>query len=353
MHTSNQLHTTGPTGTEPTPQTMRAIVQRAYGSAETLRVAEIDRPAIDADEVLIEVHAAGVDRGVWHLMTGLPYLVRLAGFGVTKPKTPVPGLDVAGRVVAIGGDVTRFAVGDEVFGIGRGAYAEYAAAKENKLAHKPANVTFEQAAVAAISGITALQALTDIGRIEPGQNVLVIGASGGVGSYAVQLGKALGATIAGVASGAKADLVRSLGVDCVIDYTTTDYLDGSTHFDLIVDTGGLNPVRRLRRALTRTGTLVIVGGEGGGRWTGGIGRQLRATLLSLFVPQRMRTFISEEHHRHLERLARHLVSGAVVPAVGRSYRLDQVPLAIADLEAGRITGKSVITVRDSDAPHAG
>lgn len=335
------------------PRTMQAVVQRAYGPPGMLELAEIDRPEIGAGEVLVEVHAAGVDRGVWHLMTGLPYLVRLTGFGLTRPKTPVPGLDVAGRVVAVGDEVSRFEVGDEVFGIARGSYAEYAVAPESKLAHKPAGITFEQAAVAAISGGTALQALTDAGGLEPGDRVLVIGASGGVGSYAVQLAKALGATVTGVASGAKAGLVRSLGADHVVDYATSDYLDGSARYDLIVDTGGLNPVRYLRRALARGGTLVIVGGEGGGRWTGGIGRQLRAALISVVVPQQMGMFMSKEHHSHLERLTGFLEDGRVVPAVGRRYRLDQVPEAIADLEAGRAAGKSVIVVRDEHDPAAG
>lgn len=306
--------------TTATSRTMRAIVQHTYGIAETLHLADTARPEIAPDEALIEVHAAGVDRGVWHLMRGLPYVVRLTGFGLTRPKTSVPGLDVAGRVAAVGSQVTRFAVGDEVFGIAEGAYAEYATAKESKLAHKPADFTFEQAAVVAISGSTALQALTDVGRIAAGQKVLVVGASGGVGSYAVQIAKALGATVTGVASGAKGDLVRSLGADDVIDYAATDYLDGTTRYDLIIDTGG-------------------------------IGRQLRATAWSLFVPQRMRTFISREHHSDMERLADHLEGGAVVPAVGRRYRLDQVPAAIADLAAGLAAGKSVIVVKD--APDAG
>ena len=178
---------------------MRAVTQRAYGSADVLDVTTIDRPVIAGDEVLIEVVAAGLDRGVWHLMAGQPYLIRIMGFGLTRPKNPVLGMDVAGHVVAIGQDVTRFAVGDEVFGIGRGTYAEFAAAKESTLVHKPAGVTFEQAAASAISGITALQALTTVGRVEPGQHVLVIGASGGVGSFAVQLATALGATVTGVA----------------------------------------------------------------------------------------------------------------------------------------------------------
>ncbi len=342
-------HTTDPTNTTPTPATMAAIVQREYGSAETLRLEEIARPEIAADEVLVEVHAAGVDRGVWHLMTGLPYLVRISCYGFRRPKTPVPGLDVAGRVVAVGEKVTRFAISDEVFGIASGAYAEYAAAKETKLAHKPASTSFEAAAAAAISGITALQALTDAAGVESGDRVLVIGASGGVGGYAVQIAKALGATVTGVASAAKAELVTSLGADHVIDYRAGDYLDGSAKYDVIIDTGGLNPVRRLRKALDRKGTLVIVGGEGGGKWTGGIGRQVRATLLSAFVPQRLQMLISKEHHSHIERLADFLENGSVVPAVTRRYRLADVPEAIDDLSAGRAKGKSVIVVRDHEA----
>jgi len=329
--------------------TMRAVVQNQYGSADALATAVIDRPDIAPDEVLIEVVAAGVDRGVWHLVTGRPFLVRLAGYGLTRPKTPVPGLDVAGRVVAVGDEVSRFQIGDEVFGIARGAYAEYAAAKEAKLAHKPAGVPFGQAAVTAISGITALQALTDVGQVQAGQSVLVIGASGGVGTYAVQLATALGATVTGVASAAKADLVRSLGADHVIDYAAGDYLDGETRYDLIVDIGGLNSVARLRRALERAGTLVIVGGEGGGSVTGGIGRQLRAKLLSPFISQRLTFFISAEAHSHMERLTEYLESGAVTPAVGRRYSLDEVPAAISDLEAGRARGKSVIVVQETGA----
>jgi NADPH:quinone reductase-like Zn-dependent oxidoreductase len=335
--------------TDKVATSMRAVVQKDYGPARTLSLASIDRPELGPDEVMIEVVAAGVDRGVWHLMTGRPYLVRLAGYGITKPKNPVPGLDVAGRVVAKGEEVERFQVGDEVFGIAKGAYAEYATAVESKLAHKPADLTFEQAAVAAISGITALQALTDVGGVEVGQEVLVIGASGGVGSYAVQIAKALGATVTGVASAAKADLVSSLGADHVIDYGTTDYLDGSHRFDLIVDIGGLNPIRKLRNALNRGGTLVIVGGEGGGRWTGGVGRQVRAKMTSPFVSQRLTFFLSAEHHSHMDRLARLMETGEVTPAVGLRYQLEQAREALADLEAGRASGKSVIIVRDEDA----
>ncbi len=324
---------------------MRAVVQHAYGSAEILHTEAIARPQAGAGEVVVRVHAAGVDRGVWHLMTGLPYIVRLAGYGITKPKQPVPGLDVSGRVVAVGDGVTRFEVGDEVFGIASGAYAEFAVAEERKLSHKPDNLSFDRAAVTAISGITALQAVLDHGKVEAGQRVLVIGASGGVGGYAVQLAKAAGAVVTGVASGRKAALVESLGADCVIDYRDTDYLDGSVRYDLIIDTGGRNPLRRLRRALTTDGTLVIVGGEDGDKLTGGIGRQIRAKLLSPFVSQRLVMFISEEHHRHIDRLAEYIRRGEVTPRVGRRYELDSTATAISDLVAGRAEGKSVITIQ--------
>jgi len=346
--TSNLSDSTTPT--EPLSATMRAIVQRAYGSADQLEMAIVDRPAVAPDEVLIEVHAAGLDRGVWHLMTGTPYPIRLAGFGLTKPKQPIQGLDVAGRVVAVGSDVTRFSPGDEVFGIASGSFAEYAVAKQDKLAPKPSTTTFEQAAASAISGITALQALTDVGKLHAGQRVLVIGASGGVGTFTVQLAKALGADVTGVASTAKLDLVRSLGADHVIDYTTDDPVDGSRQYDLIVDIGGRTPLRALRRALTSRGTLVIVGGEGGGRWTGGIGRQLRAMLLSPFIGQRLTTFVSKEARSSIERLAEFIRTGAVVPAVGQCFDLDHTADAIRQMEAGATRGKSVIVVR-TDQDH--
>ena len=323
--------------------TMRAIVQRRYGSVETLQLGTAARPSVAADEVLIEVHAAGVDRGVWHLMTGLPYLVRFMGFGLRRPAQPVPGADVAGRVVAVGRDVERFKLGDQVFGIASGAFAEYAAAKEHKLALKPASLSFEEAAVASVSGITALQALTDIGRMEAGQEVLVLGASGGVGSYAVQLAKALGGKVTGVASTGKLDFVRSLGADEVIDYSTSDPL--ARRYDLIIDAGGRNPLRRLRSALTPSGTLVIVGGEGGDRLTGGLARQIGAVLWSPFVSQRLTMFISTEDHRFIDRLAGFIERGEVKPAVGARYELEEASAAIADLVAGRAEGKSVIVVR--------
>lgn len=325
--------------------TMRAVTQRAYGSAEVLDVTRINRPAIAADQVLIEVAAAGLDRGVWHLMTGKPYLIRILGFGLTRPKNPVAGMDVSGRVVAIGDDVTRFAVGDEVFGIGLGTYAEFAAAKESKLLHKPDTITFEQAAASPISGITAVQALLSHGRIEAGQHLLVIGASGGVGSFTVQLAKALGATVTGVASTRKLDAVRALGADHVIDYTTQDIDEGERRYDLIVDTGGRNELSRIRRALTPTGTLVIVGGENGDSLTGGVGRQLRAALLSPFLKQRLTFFVSDESLDSLEVLAERLEEGTIVAAIGQRFTLEEVPQALRAMEVGTLTGKAVVKVK--------
>lgn len=334
--------------TTETTRTMQAITQFEYGGPDTLTLSEVPVPEVGDDEVLIRVHAAGVDRGVWHLMAGEPYLIRVLGFGFRRPKNPVPGLDAAGVVVGVGANVDRFDIGDRVFGIARGAYAAYAVADAKKLSHMPEATSFEAAAVSAVSGITALQALTDVAAIEPGQSVLVIGASGGVGSFAVQIARALGGRVTGVASGAKADLVASLGADRVIDYTKDDYLDGRTTYDIIIDTGGRNPVRRLRRALKRSGTLVIVGGEGGDRLTGGIGRQMRATLVSPFVPQKLGTFMSKEHHRSIDRLAAMIAEGQVTPAVGERYALSDAAEAIRRLANGDSAGKSVITIGDAD-----
>jgi NADPH:quinone reductase-like Zn-dependent oxidoreductase len=323
--------------------TMRAIVQQAYGGAEVLRLDRIARPQIAENEVLIQVRAAGLDRGTWHTMAGRPYLMRVMGFGFRGPKNPVPGLDVAGTVVAVGSAVTRFEPGDEVFGVAKGSFAEYAAALESKLAPKPKGLTFEQAAVVPISAMTALQGLTDVGKVEAGQRVLVIGASGGVGSYAVQLAKAFGAQVTGVASTSKLDLVRSLGADHVVDYTREDFADGTRHYDLVLDIGGNPRLSRLRRALTPTGTAVIVGGEAGGKVTGGFGRSLRAPLVSLFVKQRLAMLTNKERGSDLERLTPLLESGAVVPSIDRSYPLEQVAGAMGHLIAGQVRGKVSIT----------
>jgi len=322
---------------------MKAIVQDTYGSPDVLKLREIDKPKVGDDEALVRVHAAGVDRGVWHLMTGLPYLTRLA-FGLRVPKTPVPGMDLAGVVEAVGKDASRFRPGDEVFGVGKGTFAEYALAREEKLAPKPANLTFEQAAALAISGLTALQGLRDHGRIEPGQEVLIVGASGGVGTFAVQIAKAFGGRVTGVCGAAKVEMVRSIGAYHVIDYTREDFAEGDPRYDLILDIGGNSSLSRLRRALAPKGTLVIVGGEGGGRWLGGSDRQLRAMMLSPFVGQKLLAFVSPENHEDMMALKELIESGKVMPVIDRTYPLAEVPEAIRYLEEGHAKGKVVITV---------
>jgi NADPH:quinone reductase-like Zn-dependent oxidoreductase len=323
---------------------MKAIVQDTYGSADVLELRDIDPPEIADDQVLVRVHAAGVDRGVWHLMAGLPYPIRMAGYGVRAPKYPVLGMDLAGVVEAVGKDVIVFTPGDEVFGIGKGAFAEYAVAPESKLAPKPANLTFEQAAAIAISGLTALQALRDVAKVQAGQKVLVIGASGGVGTYAVQVAKAFGAHVTGVASTSKLDLVRAIGADEVIDYTTQDFAAGDTRYDVIVDIGGNASLARLRRALTPTGTVAIVGGETGGRWLGGFDRMLRAPMLSPFVSQDLRSVTASENAADMVILKDLIEAGQVTPVIERSYPLAEVPDAIRHIEAGKARGKVVITI---------
>jgi NADPH:quinone reductase-like Zn-dependent oxidoreductase len=326
---------------------MRAIVQDAYGTTDVLSLREIDRPTVGDDEVLVRVHAAGLDQGVWHLMAGLPYMVRLMGFGLRAPRTPVPGSDVAGTVEAVGRNVTRFAPGDEVFGTGAGTFADYTRAREDKLARRPANTTFEQAAAVPVSGTTALQALRDTSELRRGQHVLVVGAGGGVGTFAIQLAKAFGAQVTGVCSIAKADLVRSLGADAVIDYTREDFADRAQRYDLIVDTAGNRSLADLRRALSSGGTLAIVGGEGGNRWTGGFGRQIfRAPVLSLFVGQRLRPVIAKERSSDLDVLRGHIEAGDVTSAVDRTYPLADVPDAIRYMRSGAVRGKVVISVRN-------
>src|SRR3954468_433459 len=261
---------TNPTATATTM--MRAVVQDRYGTSEVLRVARVPRPGIADDEVLVRVSAAGLDRGTQHLMTGKPYVMRL-GVGLRRPRNPVSGRDVAGTVAAVGASVTRFAVGDEVYGIAPGSFAEYAVAREDKLARKPVTLSFAQAAVVPVSAGTALQALVDVGRVQAGQSVLVLGASGGVGTFAVQLAKAFGAQVTGVCSSAKHDLVMSLGADHVIDYSRVDFADGTARYDVILDIGGTPSLGRLRRALRPRGTAVFVGGENAGSLTG-MGRQV-------------------------------------------------------------------------------
>jgi NADPH:quinone reductase-like Zn-dependent oxidoreductase len=278
-------------------------------------------------------------------MTGLPYLVRVLGYGLRTPKVPVRGRDVAGRVEAVGTNVTRFHPGDEVMGICDGSFAEYVPARADKLAPKPANLTFEQAAAVPISGLTALQGLRDKGKVQPGQKVLIIGAAGGVGTFAVQLAKAFGAEVTGVCSTTKLDLVRSIGADHVIDYTRDDFADGARHWDLILDTGGRRSLSQLRRALVHRGTLVIVGGEGGGRWLGGFDRQiLRAPILSPLVSQTLRPFTSKERSEDLVVLKELIEGGKLTPVIDRIYPLGEAAEAIRHLEQGHARGKIVIRV---------
>src|SRR5919202_596591 len=324
-----------------TRDSMKAIVRYRYGSPDVLELREIEKPEIAEDEVLVHVHAAGVDRGVWHVMTGLAYPIRLAGFGLRAPKNPVIGMDLAGVVETVGKGVSRFQPGDEVFGIGKGSYAEYALALEAKLAPKPANLTFEQAAVVAISGSTALQAVRDHGRVGSGQEVLIIGASGGVGTFAVQNARAFGARVTGVSSTRKVQMVRSIGAPRVIDYTKEDFAESGQRYDVILDIGGNSSLSRLRSALTPKGTLVIVGSEGGGKWLGRPDRQLRAMMLSPFVSQKLGSFINKENYEYMLVLKDLIESGKVTPVIDRIYPLSEVPEAIRYLEGGHAQGKVV------------
>ena len=334
----------GTNGAEPTTGTMKAIVRERYGATEVLRLDEVPRPLPGDHDLVLHVAAAGLDRGAWHAMTGLPYLSRLL-FGLGRPKQPVLGTDVAGTVVALGAAVTGFSVGDEVFGFGRGAFAEYALVADDRVAHKPPGLSFEQAATLPVSGVTALRAVHDHGCVQAGQHVLVTGASGGVGSFTVQLAKAAGAHVTGVCSPSKADLVRSLGADDVVDRTREDFADGSRRYDLVIDIAGNPALSRLRGVLTPHGTAVLVGGEDGGSLTGGMNRQLRALVLSRFVGQRLTMFIATVRSPDLERLAALVTEGRITPRVDRTYALHQVPDAMRRLEAGEVRGKVAITVR--------
>ncbi|MFJ1706022.1 NAD(P)-dependent alcohol dehydrogenase [Kitasatospora sp. NPDC088346] len=325
---------------------MKAIVHDVYGPPSVLRLDEVERPAPGPGEVLVRILGAGLDQGVWHLTAGMPYLVRTLGFGLRAPKVRIRGLDLAGRVEAVGRDVTRFQVGDEVYGTCDGSFAEYACTTEDRLALKPANLDFPRAAAVPVSACTALQGLRDAGRLREGQTVLVLGAGGGVGTYAVQLAKALGAArVTGVCSTAKTELVRSIGADEVIDHTREDPASGARRYDLVIDTGGNRPLRTLRRALTPRGTLVIVGGEGGGRWIGGFDRPMRAALLAPFTGHRFPLLAGKPRHQDLRVLAEHIEAGRVTPVVERCYPLAEVPQALAHLREGTVRGKLAVTVQ--------
>ena len=321
---------------------MRAIHQQRYGGTDQLTLTDVPAPVAGPHDVVVGVRAAGVDRGTWHLMTGHPYALRLA-FGLRRPKHPVPGRDVAGLVAEVGEEVTTVAVGDEVIGTADGSFAELAVVPESRVGRKPAALSFEEAATLPVSGLTALQAVRDAGRIRPGHRVLVIGASGGVGSYAVQIAAAYGAEVTGVASGAKAELVRSLGATRVIDYTREE-LDDGTRYDVVLDIAGLRPIRQLRRLLTDTGTLVILGGEGGDRWLGGTHRQLAALALSPFTPQRLTAMLSRESADDLENLADLVDEGRVRPVLERTYALHEAAQAIDHVATGHARGKVAVAL---------
>ncbi len=325
--------------------TMPAVVQHMYGSPDVLELQQVSTPTVGDDDVLIRVRAAGVHIGDWHLMTGQPYLMRIMGFGLRAPKARTRGTDVAGTVESVGRNVTRFATGDEVFGTCDGSFAEYATARVDTLALKPANLTFEQAATLPTSACTALQALRDAGGIESGQQVLIIGASGGVGMFAVQIAKSFGAEVTGVCSTSKLDLVSSVGADHVIDYTQGDFTRTGQRYDLILDMGGNRSVSRLRRVLSPRGSLVLVGGEGGGRWIGGaMGRSLRAVVLSPFVGQRLRMILGQARSDDLQFLTGLAETARVSPVIDQTYPLSRVPDALRRLIEGRSRGKLVITV---------
>jgi NADPH:quinone reductase-like Zn-dependent oxidoreductase len=323
---------------------MKAIVQDTYGSADVLEFRDIEEPTVGERDVLIRVHAAGCGPDVWHFMTGLPLMARpMIGFG--KPKEPVRGWDVAGTVEAVGSGVTEFRPGDEVMGTAPGSFAELAVAQTDTLVPKPKRLSFEQAAAAPVSGVTALQVLRDVAHVVAGQTVLVIGAAGGVGNLAVQIAKAFGAQVTGVCSTSKMDLVRSIGADDVIDYTSEDFTDGTRRWDVIVDTAGRRPLSALRRALAPKGTLVVVGGDGGGRWTGGFFRGiLRGPLVSPFVGRRLRGINSKVTKPDLDALGELLEVGTVTPVVDRTFGLSEAADALRYLERGHPAGKVVVSV---------
>jgi 2-desacetyl-2-hydroxyethyl bacteriochlorophyllide A dehydrogenase len=326
---------------------MHAILQSAYGEdpATVLRFEEVARPSPGPGDVVVEVAAASIDRGTWHLMAGRPQLMRLMGFGVRRPKALNPGRAFAGTVVEAGADVRGLRPGDAVYGTCDGSFAEYVAAPVDKVAHKPRNLSFEDSAAVPVSAVAALQAVRDQAHVEAGQRALVIGASGGVGSFIVQLVKAYGGSVTGVASTSKVDLVRQLGADEVIDYTQQDFADGHRTYDVVFDTGGNRPLSEVRRALAPGGTLVVVGGETDGKWLGGFARNLRTMLLAPAVRgQHLRSLTAKENAADLEALRALFEEGKLASAVDRAYPLAETPAAIRYLMDGRVRGKLVVSM---------
>jgi NADPH:quinone reductase-like Zn-dependent oxidoreductase len=322
--------------------TLKAIVQDRYGSPDVLRLMDIDSPVVNDKEVLVRVAAAGVNIGDWHLLRGVPYIMRVV-VGLSKPKREIPGTDVAGRVEAVGGDVKQLRPGDEVFGWCEGAFAEYACAPEDNFLPKPANLTFEQSAAVGDSAFTALDAVRDQGKVQPGQEVLINGASGGVGTFAVQIAKSFGAWVTGVCSTGNMDMVRSIGADQVIDYTREDFTQSGQRYDVMLDLVGNRSLSDCRRALTRRGTYVLVGVSDLGRWFG-LARQLKVLSLSPFVRQKMRVFIVRHNREDLAALKELVETEKVTPIVDRSYKLSEVPEALQHQGEGHAQGKIVIAI---------
>jgi NADPH:quinone reductase-like Zn-dependent oxidoreductase len=325
---------------------MRAIVYTDYGPPDVLTVREIKRPVPNDDQVLIKVRAASINPLEWHTVRGMPYVIRAMGVGLRKPKSPRVGVDLAGQVEAVGKNVTGLKPGDEVFGTGGGSLSEYVRAREARLALKPANITFEQAAGVPVAAITALQGLRDNGNIHAGQKVLINGASGGVGTFAVQIAKSFGAEVTGVCSTRNLDLVRSLGADHVIDYTKEDFTKGAERYDLILDNVGNQPLSGFSRALKPKGACVLVGGGGpnDGRWIGAVWRPVMAFLYRPFVDQKFVFFVADVRKEDLATLADMMQTGKIKPVIDKTYSLDQVPDAMRYLEQGHARGKVIITI---------
>jgi len=322
---------------------MKAMVQDSYGTPETLTLRDIDKPVIGVDGVLVRVRAAGVNPADWAIMGGLPYVARPA-YGLRKPGIGVRGTDVAGVVEAVGASVTRFRPGDEVFGWGTGSFAEYASAKENGLEPKPAILSFEQAAAVPMAGLVALQALRDQGHVRAGQKVLINGASGGIGTFAVQIAKSLGAEVTGVCSTRNVELVRSIGADQVVDYTKEDFTRSGKQYDFILDNVANHSLSSLRRALTPNGTLVPNGGEFNNRWFAGGGRVISALVLSRFVSQTLRPFLLSPNHADLVVLRELLETGKLKPVLDRTFTLSETPQAMGHVGLGHARGKIAITI---------
>jgi len=322
---------------------VKAIVQDKYGSPDVLELQEIDKPVVKDGQVLVRVHAAAVDPADWHIMRGLPYIARIA-WGLLKPKDRVRGQDVAGHVEAVGKDVKQLQSGDEVFGWCKGAFAEYACAGENNLAPKPTNLTFEQAAAVPLAAATALQALRDVGKVQPGQRVLINGAAGGVGTFAVQIAKSFGAEVTGVCSARNVDMVQSIGADHVMNYTREDFTQSGQRYDLILDNVANRSLTECRRALTGEGTLVSNSGTSGGRWIDGAGRVVKVNVLSPLVRQRLRAFVTKWNNEDLVVMKDLIESGKVTPVIDKTFPLSETPQAIGYVEAGHARGKVVISV---------